>query len=305
MSSTTMQPLLALADAGVITLPPAVTAARAALTNLAAVTPPIGDHPDTAGCIAVEHLTAAVCTAALSGDLGTVDWTTAHAVRVAAEVDQDRRMVLVYATERLDADLSNAMTGAAEPIVLALQPIFAAKVTALREAMAVASQWPRGEALRAAPSRTRQIIASLDDLRDDLNAILAARESLRRLGYRVDEDDATEFDLLQNYNEYRRRAGRSLSRPPWHEVGILAWALLESGAQLWLPTPAQQMARYESVYGEATREYQANQRRTSAAAHAYGGMPEYASASDRPLRASLPTAQRLERLLAPEPAGAE
>lgn len=275
------QSIFDLADRGVIKLPAEITAARetAAAVNALDADPAPAEHPaDLLDRLATETVKAAATGA-------PVDYTEPRRAREAAETDMVRMQSIRGAQDRATAAVDTAVRGHAEQLVRLMQGPFDRTVAELKAALKVAAQWPDEAAALGAPAKVRATLASRFVLRDELTALSAARQALRGVGYRSERDINDEFALLRDMNTLWPRESRQTAKPPWGDGDILEWALL-NGAEVWLPTAAEQTARYDECFLAAEQEYQRRTSHARAVAGSFvgGGEPRYAAATDRPVR---------------------
>lgn len=261
---------------GLITLPPAIGKLRAKMQALQSVQLPSAPHPSAL----VDDLVEQVITAAGSGDVESVDFSAPHQAEVAAKVHQQRVEVIAAATEAVQNRLSSAVHAASTTIVKALQPGFETAIRELRTALETAAMWTNPAAVLTAPPKVRATLASQFSLRETVDAILAARAVLNRLGYRSSVDVEGEFGLCRNFDALWPRQSRQLNpAPPWGEQDKITWWLL-NGGEVWLPTLAEQDAQYDAVYGEQIRSHARTVATSRALASAMGGGDRIAGPSN-------------------------
>jgi len=147
---------------------------------------------------------------------------------------------------------------AADEIITAhLRPVFDHIVTDLGAAVAVTAKYA-DDPVRAlnAPVKERKAFADIPVLVGEYSAIVAARRVLAACGARAARDVDGEFAAVKNLDQLWPRERRQYTPRPWTSGAEGTTWLLRHGAQLWLPTPAEQDARYDEVYGEREREQQ-------------------------------------------------
>jgi hypothetical protein len=230
-------------DAGCYQLPAALLKTRTALDRLLAA-----PDPATEDTGVQERLIAATVAAAHNGaDFPSVD------VLLDAELDQQRAAlrgrVLVEAVERVASQLivdtqRNGSTLLAEH----LRPALDSLLDKLRpHAKVVVNLDPEG-ALRAGGQASKAWL-TFDRGAEEYRALRAARQSLALVGVAAAEDTGL-FAEIRNlpdvWPDHRPVYGRT-PPPPWPEDPRrrLAW-LLANGADIWMPTPAEQ----DDIYGE-------------------------------------------------------
>ena len=284
MSQLSVETIFALADREVFKLPPAVVAAReraAAVAQLAAEPETEPDHPATVA----EQLVAAVIESAAGG--AAPDYHQPRLNREDREAYDARLTALRLAGEQVEARLASTVRTNAEAIIKLLQPTFDGLVGRLREALNLAASLDPAAALTASAG-VRSKLAARFGVRADLDSISAARRALADAGYRSQRDEAGEFALLKNVDSLYPRPSRQLSAPPWKDQDILEWAVL-NGGEVWLPTVAEQDARYEQVYAEAERQHAAGARHARAIAESFvGGSPAEYTEGNAPARPQRP-----------------
>lgn len=261
---------------GLINLPPVIGELRAKLEALQSVQLQPVAHPS----LLVDDLIEQVITAAASGEIESVDFSAPHRAEVAAKVHQQRVEVIAAATEAIQNRLSSAVHAASTTIVKALQPSFDKTISELRSALETAAMWTNPALALTAPPKVRAALASQFSLRETVDAMLAARATLNRLGYRSSVDLEGEFGLCRNFDQLWPRAGRQLNTaPPWGDQDKITYWLTHGGA-VWLPTLAEQDARFDQAYGELIREQTGTVARTRALASQISGGERIAGPSN-------------------------
>ncbi len=287
----TTAPLFAAAEAGHFTLPAHLTKMRAGLTALhETVEPALRTEAD-------EHadLVAATTAAAVAGQ-PLPDVAAIETARLEERLAADRFDVRIKAAQGLTWQLTNAVLEAADDIIVEhLRPVFDRVVADLRTAVAVTAKYA-DDPVRAlnAPVKERKAFADVPVLVGEYGAIAAARRVLADCGARPARDLDGEFGAVKNIDELWPRERRQYTPKPWGTgVEGTTW-LLRNGAQLWLPTPAEQDARYDEVYGAREREQQRRHQRGVDMRSGFVPAPRYAQpeGSDTPPQ-SHPLAERL------------
>lgn len=265
-------PLFTGADSGIHTLPADVLDLRRALTHLLD-TPPL-DVPDEGDL--TRNLVADTVAAAHRGDDPPDVSALVDAGRVRAVADA-RRRVLDEAAAHLAGDLRDSVIDGAETIIIDhLRPAFTDLVAGLRSLVATFSPYGTSPgALLRAPDKARRAFLSLSDLSGRWSALSASRSVLASAGYAATADEASLFGLVRNADAF---TDMTRSRPvskiadglPWRALSGDVWFLwfgTHPDADLWLPTPAEQDARYLDLFGARIAEHTRHQQR-AALAHA-------------------------------------
>ncbi len=145
-----------------------------------------------------------------------------------------------------------------------------------------------------APAKKRRAFAILPALVGEYGAIAAARRVLADCGARPARDLDGEFAAVKNIDQLWPREVRQYTSKPWGTGADGTTWLLRNGAELWLPTPAEQDARYDEVYGEREREQQRRHRSGVDLRSGFVPAPRYArpEGSDTPPQSN-PLADRL------------
>lgn len=252
-------------DLGMHDLPKNLTALRRAVATIEEATFP---EPTTADG-AIHHLAADMCDAAMAGaDLPTI--TTG--VQRARQAEQDRRdlhTARTSALETLTTRMNQALREQADHIIVEhLRPAHDEVAARLNAVLPVVARYEGNHraALRAVKA-DRDLYAELDPLVTRYEALVASRWAVVLSGQATVHDTADEFGMVRNLDQLWPKQGRHLQGRPWGKSATteqhLRW-LIENGAELWMPTAAEQDARWLEVYGEAFEQ----QRRNSWAAQA-------------------------------------
>ncbi|MGH3484342.1 MAG: hypothetical protein ACRDPQ_14040 [Nocardioidaceae bacterium] len=113
--------------------------------------------------------------------------------------------------------------------------------------------------LLGAPQKVRVAALTEATTVETWTAIQTARDDLHRVGYKPEQDVEGEF-LTVKVGAQRRHSNRlahgSKTPPPWPTDGVLAFLrwVADNGAELWMPTRAEQDAAFDAAYGEAIRD---------------------------------------------------
>ena len=291
-----LETIFSLGDRGVIELPAEIGMLRTSLDRLTALEMPTSRHPlDVAA-----DLTEATIQAAHADTLAHVDYTAPIRAAEEAQAAQHRAEAIVAAQEAVANRLQSVVHSNSTVIVKLLQPRFARLIVDLREGLQTAAAWPDPVQALNAPAKVRTKLAAVHSSRSEVDSILAARATLNRLGYRSQLDLAGEFGMCKNFDALWPRQSRQLNpRPPWNDEDMLTWLLMNGGA-VWLPTLDEQDARYDEVYGAATREHQNNLRSSRALAQAMSGgerLPGHGAADQSTPAPTASTADRVRQRL--------
>jgi len=252
MSTATFPRLFPAADSGIITLPDAVTNARAAYTAILAETYTEPEtHYDELGRLVAETVSA------VQHGQPLPDCSAIDDARRAEQVAADQADVLRQATETLAVRVLGSIDPA-EVMTKHLQPAHSKVVKELTAALAtVAEHHASGKSVLLAPQKVRAAEASIDGLLDRYTAIRAARVDLDIFrAYAPEMDVDGEFSEVRNPNDVWQRSEHrnfNAGTPPWPLTPTRArvtW-FLTHGCQVWLPTPAEQDTRFRTVYAEA------------------------------------------------------
>jgi len=277
--SRRIEAVLSLADRGVIALPAEITQHRETAAALAKldIDQPAAEHPSDLA----DRLVTVTIAAAMTG--ASVNYGAAREAREAAELAELRVRSIQRAREDVESQLDNEVRRHAEQIVKAMQPVFDKTIAELRDALALAAQWPDQAAALSAPAKVRATLASRFTLRAELDALLAARQALRASGYQPVRDVNGEYSLLPGMNELYPRRARQFSGPPWGTGDLVAWALT-NGAELWMPTVPEQDRKYDEVHLADEESHRQNVERMHAMASGFDAAPAYGPTIDRPDR---------------------
>lgn len=168
-----------------------------------------------------------------------------------AAAEQVRSAALAQARSRLQA---LCVRRGDELVADWLRPAFRAAVEGFAAALALTTPYgDTAEGLLAAPDDARAAFAHLQEHAAAYTAVVGGRTDLLLAGYRSDDaEDAVRgdgglgrFGVVRNAQDFPPYRGR----PPWPTGSareFLTWAE-RSGAQLWLPTAAEQSARYREA----------------------------------------------------------
>lgn len=287
----TTAPLFDAAGAGHFTLPAHLTKMRAGLTALQeTVEPALRTEAD-------EHadLVAATTAAAVAGH-PLPDVAAIETARLEERLAADRFDVRIKAAQGLTWQITNAVLEAADEIITDhLRPVFDHIVTDLRAAVDVTAKYA-DDPVRAlnAPAKERKAFADIPNLVGEYSTIAAARRVLTDCGARPARDVDGEFAAVRNIDQLWPRERRQYSPRPWGTGADGTTWLLRNGAQLWLPTPAEQDARYDEVYGEREREQQRRHQSGVDMRSGFTPTPRYAQPEDNDTQPqSHPLADRL------------
>ncbi len=250
--TATFPRLFPAADAGYITLPEAVTKARVAYDRICTETyTEPATHYDELDRLVAETVTAVQAGTPLP------DCAAIEDARRGEQVAAEQAEVLRQATETLAAQV-RASVDASEVMTKHLQPAHAAVVKELAAALAVVAEHHNtGQSVLLASAKVRAAEASIDGLLERYTAIRAARVDLDIFCHYAPEVDVDgEFSEVRNPNDVWQRSEHrnfNAGTPPWPLTPTRArvsWYLTH-GCEVWLPTPAEQDARFRTVYAEA------------------------------------------------------
>lgn len=246
--------LFAGADAGIHSLPADVGDLRRALLHLADT--PTPEVPDERALHA--SLVAAAVAAAHRGDDPPDVTPLIDSGRARALADA-RRRVLDEATSAVAGELRDTIVDGAEAILGDhLRPAFDELVAELKAACAAFTPFgaSASELLRA-PDKARKAFAGLGDLSARWAALRNSRAALANAGYTARADEFGLFALVRNADAF---ADMTRARPmskiadglPWRGLAGTDWQLwfgTNPAAELWLPTPDEQDAAFNAVFG--------------------------------------------------------
>lgn len=257
--------LIASASTGAFTLPDEVIAAHAVAVRLEAEWRRGGeDHVGPAR----KALRVALWEAAETGG----DFPDAAELARAEglqSAENARRMMLGDITESAQARAWSAVAAVADEIVTRhLRPALAEVVDSARSATSAFSKHgTTAEALIGAPAEAQDGWLAVDALADRYYKLRDAQTRLARLAGGPQVDTNGIFERLRNmpdvWPQYHRRG-----TPPWpvkDARGYLVW-LVTSGAEPWMPTVAEQDARWAEVFADEI------QRQRNARGRAAGGV---------------------------------
>lgn len=263
------------ADAGLYALPAEVAelhAARQHLTAQLAEPTPDRNAPR-------ETYARAVRAAALAGG-ALPDPAEVFAAEQDSAARAYRTDVVRQVLEALTGDLNTAVSDLAESILVEhLRPAWQAGYDQARAAVAVFLPYGSTQgALFAAPEKARKAFASLAGHVDTMLGCSRVVDGLRLCGYRPQLDELDLFrsvkDVLAVWPDLatdRRSASHTLAGKPWPDALAerVMWSV-QTGAELWLPTPHEQDQQWSRCYGERVAE-QARGRWAATAMHAMSG----------------------------------
>lgn len=262
--------LFALADAGAITLPAAITDLRAAAARYEEhrLTEPLHYLAARAA------VTAATVEAVLAGTpLPDVD-PVLDAERAARAYQHQVEVARDTAAE-LDARLSLAISEHAEHIFTdTLRPIFDTTVKALQSAYRLLEPFEGASpgAIALASTKVRNAAGTVDQHVLTYSQVRAAAAELRRRlsppEYDLDAEFASWKDIHTVWPRARRSNFGSMPAPWENAPDQLAWQFRHLTP--WLPTPAEQDAAWLEVYGEQLREQQEKTNRVRAVHETHG-----------------------------------
>lgn len=138
-----------------------------------------------------------------------------------------------------------------ELVVKFLRPAFDQALDDARAAVSALDGVPfAAEALLSAPKAARDAYVRLEEIADRVQVVRAARRALMVLDPPA-EDERDTFGELRNLPDVHP-AFRKLGAPPWPtgRREYLRW-LVTSDAEPWLPTKAEQVARYRQYNADA------------------------------------------------------
>jgi hypothetical protein len=132
-------------------------------------------------------------------------------------------------------------------------------------------------ALITAPAAVRTAWSKVDDLAARFVAIRSTRTQFIRATGIPQRDDAGDFSLIRNpeqvWPEMMQGNHHQLPRPWRHDTtrALLEWLTAHPNAEVWLPTAAQQDARWQEVWGPRIAEARANRHGAQSMLSAMGG----------------------------------
>lgn len=252
------------ADADLYTLPPEIGALRKAIDRLSEPQPPA----EAVGTV-LDRVIGQTKQAAIAGTDLPDPTALLHAEQQQA-IDLHRQRVIGDAREQLGERLVYTVSDLASTIITDhLRPVHDAVVAELSDSAKLTEQYednPR--AALTAPARVRAALAGQPELYERYTAVIYARSTVLGCNAVPQRDVEQVLSGVRNAEQLWPRRARYGTACPWPDgLPGLLWQL-RNGAELWLPTAAEQDARYEEVYGEAERQQQAD------ASHlqAYGAM---------------------------------
>ncbi len=257
-------------DAGIHTLPADVVDLRRALLHLTDT--PTPEVPDERALHA--NLVVGAVAAAHRGDDPPDVTPLVDAGRGLALADA-RRRVLDEATAVVAGELRDAIIDGAEPIlVLHLRPAFDKLIAELKATCA--AFLPYGDAapaLLCAPDKARKAFAGLGDLSARWSALRKSRAALASAGYTAQADEFGLFALVRNADSFTdmtqpRPMSKIADGLPWRGLAGTDWQLwigTNPAAELWLPTPDEQDAAFNALFGARTAAQTRSQQRAGMA----------------------------------------
>ncbi|GAA1969331.1 hypothetical protein GCM10009817_06600 [Terrabacter lapilli] len=266
--------LFAAVENGHYTLPARLTKMRTGLQALwQHQLDPSPDESDTHARLVLEMADAAEAGRPLP------DVTTLEATRAAQRAHADAVSVTLAAADALLNRLNAATADAAEEIITEhLRPRFDAALAALTDACAITGKYADDPAAAlSAPAKDRAAFVAVTEHIGVLDVLYGARRVLTDLGARPALDTEGEFASIRNMDELWPRATRQYASRPWGQGADGTKWLIRNGGHLWLPTPDEQDARFEQVYGEAQRAAAARHQIASAMRGGFGATPAYAT----------------------------
>jgi len=243
------------ADAGVYELPSELTAIRKAIDRLHLPTAEVQSVGDVLARLTAETRAAAIA--------GSDDLPDVSAVLVAEQeeaTELHRQRIVADARDQLSESLIATVADQADRIIGEyLRPAHDGAVAALADSAALTAQYesdPR--AALTAPAKVRSALAGQPDSYQRYVTCIQARTVVLGCAAVPQRDDTNILANIRNAEDLWPRRSRYTAACPWPDglAGVL-W-LLRHGAELWLPTAAEQDERYEQVYGEAEREHAAD-----------------------------------------------
>jgi len=248
----TLRPLFDGVDAGVFSLPAEVLELRAAVDNLAVQPAPALTEDDVRA-----ELTAATVTAARRGE-APPDLTPLLEARRRDDLERARRQVIVDADARARAQLGTAVAAVADEIITEhLRPVVEDVMAKGRRQVEVfGAHGTEPAALFTAPPKVRQAYTDFTAGVHRYEVARAGRAVLTRVGAQPQYDARGWFGEVRNAEVLWPDVAAGLktdrARPEWFGMATpvrLQW-FAQHGAEVWLPTPAQQDRRWYEVLGE-------------------------------------------------------
>ncbi len=204
---------------------------------------------------------ATVAAAAADRPFPTADAVLAE--RAAVEEADARHLVRVAALERAEGLAADLITDLAETIIVDhLRPALAALVDQVRRHAAALPPTPTDAAVLRADEKARKAWLAMDEVATRHGTIRGARGVLSRFGYTPQADTRGQWAEVRNWLELW---GSEIGDPAnYGKTGMahlpgqptdgdprarLVW-LVRAGAELWLPTVAEQDAKHEETYGD-------------------------------------------------------
>ncbi|MFD1366931.1 hypothetical protein [Actinoplanes sichuanensis] len=256
------------ADTGLYTLPAELLAARDGLVRLSAelaVAPPSDRGADQA-----RYVTALMDAATAGEPLPTLDELTA-ADRRNRQYDR-RSELLVEAIDRADSALELLVNDLGDRIIRDhLAPVVDDIMKGVTAAAGALPDDTSADTILRASDKARKAWLGLDDLAARYEAVRAAAVSVRR-NTPAEWDHRGDFSELHNFHELTAGLNIQIGGPrPWptKTSDRLLWYARNNG-RVWMPTVAEQDARYREVHKDALDAMAENRARVSAARHAFG-----------------------------------
>ncbi len=257
--------------AGHYTLPTDLLDLKQAFARLAQAPPPVHvSEVEQTQRLVADTLTAAKANEVLPGAEQVL------AARRAAESAGVLARARDVALERLAGEVSTTVFDLGDVLITEhLRPALHAVLHELRGTLELTE--PYGDSAAAmlrAPDKVRKAWLGIDAHVTRYEIIRAGRDALAQVGYRPDHDNDNEFLRVRNLNDFwprHKRYGMAAGAgAPWPTQARqqVVW-FIQHGAQLWLPTAAEQDERYNEVYAEGLARME-RQRHATAAVTAWG-----------------------------------
>lgn len=257
------------ADAGLYTLPAELIDQRTAIMRL-------GDElattsgPDPAAAEG-DHL-AALIAAAKTGRKTLPDCAPVLDAEAAAGRAQRRVLLLSRAIELADAELGGIVTDTGDDIIRQhLAPAVADVMTAVTAASGALPAEVTADAVLRADDAARRAWLELADHAARYDAVRRAATSVRRIE-QPEWDTRGDFSELHNFNEVTAGYTVQIGGPrPWPtDTGQRLLWYVRNGGRVWLPTIAEQDARYREVHRERIEQVQQSRAAALSVRHSFG-----------------------------------